>query len=126
MRHASYQYAETLHDLTANLRGAARRAAIRAFVARLAKDGALPIAKDIVRDFGTVLADRAGKEEAVVTYAGSVPRDRVKRAFGTKATVAFVETPELTGGIVLRADDLRIDGSLRRRILELRRALQVG
>jgi F0F1-type ATP synthase delta subunit len=125
MRHSPRQYAETLYDLASPLKGEKRRAAVCRFVKRLEGEGSLSLAAEIEREFRAVDFERKGVRQVTVSHAKKVHRGAFTKALGKRRSVIFTNQPELLGGVTIEDGDLRIDGSLRRRLVEVRRAMGV-
>jgi len=74
--------------------------------------------------------EREGRVHATVTLARepdeelrAAIREELTRALGREVVPHYRTDPEILGGVVVRVGDRRMDGSLKRRIVNLRRSL---
>ncbi len=91
------------------------------------------LVEEIVAAWSQLLDERAGRQSASVTTATPVGDDvleRVRRALesrtGKTIRLEHAVDPALLGGLVVRAGDTVIDGSLRTRLRHLRRRLSAA
>lgn len=86
--------------------------------------------EEIDREFRAILDEHLGRVHAQVTLARE-PDERTEREIATHLTQVLGKTviphlrvdPQILGGIIVRYGDRLLDGSLRRRLVSLRRRL---
>lgn len=85
---------------------------------------------DLLRETIEVVADEAGRSVATVESAAPLSADQLARIrasltrrAGREVSIEEVVTPDLVGGVRVRLGDEVIDGSVSRRLAELRLAL---
>lgn len=85
---------------------------------------------DIVHELNTLAAAEAGKEVAVVRTAVELSEDQkqrlaqaLERATGTPVDLRVVIDPSVIGGVVAQVGDTVIDGTVRRRLDQLKQAI---
>jgi F-type H+-transporting ATPase subunit delta len=87
--------------------------------------------REIAAAYRDLVDARVGRMRVQVELAAepdAAMRDEVTRTlearFGRKVVATFRADPALIGGVIVRHGDLVMDGSLRRRAVELRRRLR--
>ena len=85
---------------------------------------------DIRREFDTLLDTRAGRTHAQVTLARPADEatvreigDRLTKMLGRQVVPHVTVNPAIVGGIIVKYGDRVLDGSLRRRLLSLKREM---
>lgn len=86
--------------------------------------------RDIAREYRLLLDEHTGREHVDVTVANPVDdatagliAERLSRVLGKQAIPRIVVKPEIIGGVVVRTGDRIFDGSVRRRLDDMRRQL---
>ncbi len=100
------------------------------FLAAVIKRGRQGLLLHIEREYGTLVDEKYNRVHAGITMA-RVPDDALKasvvrklrEATGKEVIPHFREDPAILGGVILRLGDRIIDGSIRRRMMRLRRQL---
>jgi F-type H+-transporting ATPase subunit delta len=96
----------------------------------LGEHGRLPLMVDLVAAYGELAA--ADDQILAVQVTTAVPlakkdldalEERISKAVGRRAQLTATVDPALIGGLVLRARNVLVDASVKRRLDELRRAL---
>jgi len=100
------------------------------WVAAVVRRGRQALFDVISREFQALLDVKANRVHAGVTLARRADPEfqaeivrRLSEALGKTVVPHFREDPALLGGLVVRVGDRVIDGSVRRRVLSLRRQL---
>lgn len=98
------------------------------FVKLLASHGALGLYGRIEEAYHRLTTEQEGKRHATVTTAHELELraetlEALNRAAGSKLECEQRTDPRLIGGVVLRVDDLLVDGSLKSQLAELRNQL---
>ena len=115
------------------LMGAGLRTApkpFRLFVEAVVRRGRAPLLPEIAAEYGLLLDRKLGRVRAGVTLARepqgalreAIERD-LSRALGQQVIAKFGTDPAILGGAIVRVGDRIYDGSVRRRMLRLRRQL---
>lgn len=96
----------------------------------LADHGRLPLLVDLQAAYGELAADDDQILPVEVTTAVALAQkdldaleERISKAVGRRAQLTASVDPALIGGLVLRARNVLVDASVKRRLEELRRAL---
>jgi F-type H+-transporting ATPase subunit delta len=96
----------------------------------LAEHGRLPLLVDLQRAYAVLAAEDDQILPVSVTTAVELTQKeldalgkRISDAVGRRAEITATVDPELIGGLVLRARDVLLDASVRRRLEELRRTM---
>jgi F-type H+-transporting ATPase subunit delta len=96
----------------------------------LSEHGRLSLLVDLQRAYAELAADDDQILPVSVTTAIELTKaqldalaKRISDAVGRKAEITATVDPDLIGGLVLRARDVLVDASVKRRLQELRRAL---
>lgn len=86
--------------------------------------------RTIAREYRTLLDEKLGRAHADVTLAHEPDEaterflaSELSRIFGRPVTPQVRVHPDILGGVIVRYGDRLLDGSLRRRLLSLRRRL---
>jgi F-type H+-transporting ATPase subunit delta len=100
------------------------------WVEAVVRRGRQSLFEAIGREFQGLLDVKANRVHAGVTLARRADPElqaeivrRLSEAFGKSVVPHFRENPALLGGLVVRVGDRVIDGSVRRRVLALRRQI---
>jgi len=120
------QQADTLIDVCGDSLGAA----VRNFVAILADNKRLPLLPEIFQQFQQYKANQEKSVDVEVISAFDLAdemRDKLARGLGAKlereVNVRTSTDSDLLGGVLIRAGDLVIDGSVRGRLNKLAEAM---
>jgi F-type H+-transporting ATPase subunit delta len=96
----------------------------------LAERGGLAMIPDIAADYQRRLDDMRGIAHAQVTAAVALSDDETRiiseklgKMFGKKVEVTTKEDPSILGGVIARVGDKVIDGSVSRRLANLKREI---
>jgi F-type H+-transporting ATPase subunit delta len=96
----------------------------------LAEHGRLSLLVDLQQAYGELAADDDQILPVTVTTAVELSKkeldalaERISAAVGRTAEITATVDPDLIGGLVLRARNVLVDASIRRRLEELRRAM---
>jgi F-type H+-transporting ATPase subunit delta len=96
----------------------------------LSEHGRLPLLVDLVTAYAELAADDDQILPVEVTTAVPLEQkeldaleERISKAVGRRAQLTATVDPALIGGLVLRARNVLVDASVKRRLEELRRAL---
>lgn len=123
MRYSPTQYATALAGLIEEAPAAKRRETIQAFLDALAKQGALPLLSEIVRECERASDKKAGLHHVSIAAPERLQEGAVARKLLFKARVNAVRDVRLKGGAVVEIDGLRVDNSIRIRLERVREAL---
>ena len=100
------------------------------FLQAVVKRGRQGLLGEMSREYQTLLDQKLNRVRAAVTVARKVDEgqkrqiaQRLSRVVGKEVLPFFHEDPALLGGILVRVGDRVFDGSVRRRVTMLRRAL---
>lgn len=103
------------------------------FVKLLVLGGRTGVISQVHRDFQSLVDDAEGRIELDVVVADklSVADDKVitqelSKKMGREVTVNVRVDPEIIGGLIIRRGDHVVDGSVRRRLAEMREELLAG
>ena len=120
-----FQYAVLLYELTSDGKEAAKK--LKAFFGFLAKNNDLGKIKQIIKEFEIYEKKRKGIREVEIASARPLAKEEKKlllEAIGDgKMEVIESIDENLLGGMTLTIGDMLIDGSLRKKLRELHRAL---
>jgi len=120
-----FQYAVLLYELTSDGKEAAKK--LKAFFGFLAKNNDLRKIKQIIKEFEIYEKKRKGIREVEIASARPLAKEEKKlllEAIGDgKMEVIESIDENLLGGMTLTIGDMLIDGSLRKKLRELHRAL---
>lgn len=104
-----------------------------AFLRLLAAKGRLAALPEVAYAFRRLLDARRGRQPVEVVVAAPLDeaaletlRQRLERRLGHPVAPVVRVDPRILGGVVIRVGDRRWDGSLRRRLQELRRRLSAA
>ena len=88
------------------------------------------LVRDVAREYHAIIAEHLGRVRVEVTVARPVNPDvqtklvdALSGLLGKKAVPHFRVKPEILGGVIVRAGDKVLDGSVRRRLDRMRRQL---
>jgi F-type H+-transporting ATPase subunit delta len=102
----------------------------RLFVQAVVKRGRAPLLPEIAEEYGRLLDEKLGRVRAGVTLAhqpdpklSRAIEERLSKALGKQVIAQFAADPEILGGTIVRIGDRIYDGSVRRRMVRLRRQL---
>lgn len=123
MRYSPTQYAAALRDLVEEAPAAKRRETVQKFLDALAKQGALPLLSEIVREFEHAGDKKAGLHNVSIAAPEHLHEGTVGRKLPFKVRVNVVRDMRLRGGAVVEIDGLRVDNSIKMRMERIREAL---
>jgi len=99
----------------------------------LLEKGRIVVLPEVVTEFDRMAAEAAGLVELELTTAVPVAADvaervvaRVEQATGRRARLTSRVEPAVIGGLVLRVGEVIVDGSLRSRIRQLRKRMELA
>ena len=120
-------------SLKATLIGGALRDVPREFVLfiqGIVRRGRQAFLGDIAREYGSLVDARFNRVRAAVIVAREpnealrgMIRERLAKAFNKEVLATYVVSPSILGGAVVKVGDRVFDGSVRRRVAQLRRQL---
>jgi F-type H+-transporting ATPase subunit delta len=100
------------------------------FLHALVNNGRQNLLPDVAQEYLAMVDEAEGRMHATVTVASEpddalrgVVKQQLSRAFGKEVVAHFAVNPAIMGGIVVRAGDTVIDGSVRRRLATLKTAM---
>ena len=103
------------------------------FLHALVNNGRQSLIPDVAQEYLTLVDEAEGRMHATVTMAQepdeatrSSVAQQLTRAFGKQVVPHFAVNPALIGGIVVKAGDTVLDGSVRRRLSTLRGRMMGG
>lgn len=123
MRYSATQYARALYDLVEEVASLKRNGVIRDFLDTVAKNGALSLLPEIIREFEAISNKASGIHDVTVHAPERLPEAGISRKLSFKSKVRSVRDVRLAGGIVIEVDDLRVDNSVKMRMDRIRQAL---
>ncbi|HBV01621.1 MAG TPA: hypothetical protein DEF00_04555 [Candidatus Taylorbacteria bacterium] len=123
MRYSPQQYAKALYELAKESPQARRCETIKDFLDTLAKNGALGLLPEIMREFGRQTDEKEKIHEVTVQSPERMQTSSVAQKLPFRAKVKSVLDVRLLGGTVIEIDGLRIDNSVRMRLERVRQAL---
>jgi F-type H+-transporting ATPase subunit delta len=102
----------------------------RLFLQALVRRGRTPLLGEVATQYATLVDQKHNRVRAGITLARepdaalrSAITAALGKALGKEVVAGFAVEPELLGGAVVRVGDRVLDGSLRRRLKQLRRTL---
>lgn len=123
MKYTPHQYSKTLFVLVKDSSPAKRRETIRNFIGVVAKNNALSLLPEIVREFGRLMDAEEKIRDVTVRSSERIQTSRVVRELPFKARFKSVVDVRLLGGVSIEIDGLRIDNSIASRLERARMAL---
>lgn len=120
------QYGKILYELTKGLKKSELGDAIRVFIDQLYRDGALGKIDYIVDAFVAYAKKQDGVVTLDVTTAHTVSDalvQKIAKQFGKKVDVRTHVDESLIGGVMVRADNTILDGSVRTQIAQMKSAM---
>ena len=120
------QYAILLYEETKPLRREDIPKKTKEFFKLLLKNNNLGQTERIIKEFEKYYREKEGIREVKLTSAkelGSSTKSQIKGIFG-KAELKEEICPEILGGVILRSGDWMIDGSVRKRLADLKNKLK--
>lgn len=100
------------------------------FLHALVNNGRQNLLPEVAQEYLAMVDEAEGRMHATVTVAQEpddamrgVVKQELSRAFGKEVVAHFAVNPAIMGGIVVRAGDTVIDGSIRRRLATLKSAM---
>ena len=100
------------------------------FLHALVNNGRQNLLPEVAQEYLAMVDEAEGRMHATVTVASEpdeamrgVVKQQLSRAFGKEVVAHFAVNPAIMGGIVVRAGDTVIDGSVRRRLAVLKTAM---
>lgn len=100
------------------------------FLHALVNNGRQNLLPEVAQEYLAMVDEAEGRMHATVTVSQepddatrSVVKQQLSRAFGMEVVPHFAVNPAIMGGIVVRAGDTVIDGSVRRRLAVLKTAM---
>ncbi len=123
------QYAKVLFELTKGAKKSELDAIVREFVTFLARENVLKKAPYILREYEALAKKADGIIELTVMSATPLS-ERIKKeieaAFEGTVEMETVVYPEILGGVIVRAGNTILDGSVKTKISTLKRSLLVN
>ncbi len=119
-------YARVLYGLTEGKRGTELNKIIERFAAHLARARLLKQSDLIINEFARYAKTQEGIVEIEIQSARELAAatvNQVKKVFGEKVEANSVMDESLLGGVVVRAKDRILDGSLRTQLNNLKMKL---
>lgn len=120
------QYAKVLFELTKDLKKAELETAVKEFVAFLASEHVLKKAPYIMREYEALAKKAEGITELTVMSATELDekvKKEIEGAFSGKVEMETIVYPEILGGVIVRAGNTILDGSVKTKIATLKRTL---
>jgi F-type H+-transporting ATPase subunit delta len=118
-KNSYHDYGAALYEVTKGLEGKELTQAIKAFAELLAKENKLKKAKLIIDAFTSYAQKQEGIVPLEVQTAKPLSeknKDKIKKVFGSKAEIAETVDANLIGGVVIRTEDIILDGSLKKQL----------
>lgn len=122
---------DELRDLIFGVAGDGLPVEVQNLVRLLADNQRLPVLPDLARLFEARKTAEEGQRHVRVTSAFALDADdqaaltaTLKRHFGAEVDLTVEDDPALIGGVIIRAGDMVIDGSIRGRLEQLANELQ--
>ncbi len=101
------------------------------FLKLLCRKGYIYLFKDCFEEFRKLYLDFSGTVRAVVTSAVELTdsekikvQEKMHALTGHSAMLRYTVDPSILGGIIIRTDDRIIDGSVRRRLKEIKEVIK--
>lgn len=123
----SRQYAILLYEITFKAPDINKR--IKGFLGILAKNNDIGKISEIIKEFEKYEKKQKGIKDVEISSAKPVSKDvktRILKVIKNQADVKETVNPDLLGGMIVTVDDMMIDGSLRKKLRELSKALTYG
>lgn len=120
------EYAVALYEVTKELEGKTLHQALKAFVELLARENKLKKAAAIMDAFTAYARKQEGIATLEVVTAQALSeknKEKIKKIFGNKAEITEVVDPNLIGGVVIKTEDIILDGSLKKQLQLLKTQL---
>jgi F-type H+-transporting ATPase subunit delta len=126
------QYAKTLYELTDGKNHQEIDEVVSGFLKNLSKNGQMRMAKNIVSKFQEIHNAENGIVEAEVTTREKISeslenkiRSFIKEKYRAEKVVVHNKVDEkVKGGVIIRVGDEILDGSLNRKLIELKSSLE--
>ncbi len=122
MRYSATEYARAFNLLVKESSPSGRRGTIRDFLSTVARQGALGLLPEIIREYSRLADKEAGVKEITIRTTERVPVTVLAKKLSFKARVEALRDVRLMGGAVVEVGDLRIDNSVANRLERARRA----
>ncbi len=122
-----FQYAVFLYDITSRGADVAKR--VNGFLKILEKNNDLGNIGKIIKEFEKYEKKQKGVQDVEIISAAPLANDLRKQvldAVGDKNDIKEIVNPDLLGGVIVTVGDTMIDGSLRKKLKELSKALIYG
>lgn len=120
------EYSQALLALTKGASSEQMKKIAFEFVKYLAENGALSFATEIVEEFIKLEKKEQGTYTAQVTTTKPVDgilKKNIENALGKSVNLVEKTDPSILGGIVVKTEDIILDGSLKTQILNLKKAM---
>ncbi len=120
------EYAAALYEVTKNLEGKALSQALAEFVKLLARANKLKKAPLIMDCFEKIYRKKNGIVPLEVITAKPLAeksREKIITVFGAKAELNETTDPNIIGGIIIKTEDIVLDGSLKKQLQLLKTQL---
>ncbi len=120
------EFAAALYEVTKDLEGKALSQALEEFVKILARENKLKKASLIINCFEKIYRKKNGIVPLEVITAKPLTeksREKIVKVFGTKAELNETTDPTVIGGIIIKTEDIVLDGSLKKQLQLLKTQL---
>jgi F-type H+-transporting ATPase subunit delta len=120
------EYAAALYEITKGLEGKALSQALQEFVKLLARANKLKKAPLILESFEKYYQKKHGIIPLEVTTAKPLSEENKKKiikVFGSKAELTETTDPSIIGGVIIKTEDIILDGSLKKQLQLLKTQL---
>ena len=121
MKYSPRQYARALHELVAEKHGHGQKETVKTFAHFLQKNNALHLSREIYDAFERHSREVLKTHEVVVKVADEKTAKKIKSKLGASMDATITIDPKLVGGTMITIDDIRIDNSIKGRLLALKR-----
>lgn len=122
MFYSPRQYARALCDLTADRKDEKMVGTVKSFALFLEKNNALHLFREIEAAFRERVLEKEGLREATVRAASEATAKKIKSKLENAETKIIIDQ-SLRGGASVTVGDIRVDNSVKSRLLEIRKVL---
>lgn len=126
MRCSSRQFAEAYVAGALEVPEAELEAFTKRFIRTLERRRQRKLLPAITRIVDDLVTERAGISRFRISTATPLDEGAVRSVIGDAATITTVRDPSLIGGAVIEHGDLRIDGSVRSKLSQLKKQLLIS
>ncbi|MEM7046665.1 MAG: FoF1 ATP synthase subunit delta [Pseudomonadota bacterium] len=122
---------QRINAITGLMSAAKTSDVLRRFAGTVAANGRWALIRPIIKAFGRRHRHAMGIQTAYVTTAHTIDNpdeiiSRVREVYGETAEVVLAVDPAIGGGVTIRVGSQMVDGSVRTRLANLRRAIEAS